>query len=347
MSYKSYGITVSDFQKGEFKKAMRNNSEVTLRLSNSNLTGPDHFLFTQRQINKIEKSKTNGVGCDITFSETQVKKHKTKEGGAINPALIMEGIKAGSEGVSNIVGSISSTIQNQKDREFEKDQLTGKYATKAAKMKIFSELQKNAGMMKRFESMKKFRDHNKLNWTDDEIFERIISGGCNGKRKGGNIDPQSAGDAIRSGANAGANIVGNITGMIDSSLDQGFQKKKLDGTYDTLTQMNKSTTNAYNDAALMMKIAGVKGMVKKYGLSWDDNKILNYAMSGGNINNIGKGMFLHGTNRGKGLFVHGGKVNAQCRAYTPQCLGMTNEEFEKHRKGEGLFIHGKGRKKKA
>jgi len=60
---------------------MRNGSEITLRLSNSDLTGFDHFLFTQSQLNKIEKSKVNGVGCDITFSETQVKKHRSLNSG--------------------------------------------------------------------------------------------------------------------------------------------------------------------------------------------------------------------------------------------------------------------------
>jgi len=367
MSYVSYGITVSDGQKSEFRRAMRNGNPITLRLSNSDLSGSDHFLLTQRQINKIEKSEANGVGCDITFSGTQVKKHRSQGsvGGALDPSLILEGIKSGSEGVANIFGSISSTIQNQQNRKNEKQYLTGEIDAQKAKMNMMAQATKMGMQAQRFENLKKMRDQLGLKWSNDDIMEKVLSGGkvkggCNCK-KGGAVDPQLAGDAIRSGSNAGANVVGNITGLIDNSLEQGFVKKQNDGTYDFIKQMNEGKKNSYNDTALVLKIAGIKGMVKKYGLNWNDDKIMEYAMRG-------NGLFLHGPKNGKGLFVHGkggynitdeqwnkwkeeqGKkgIKGQCRALTPQCTGKTWEELRQGKgsnSGKGMFIQGSGKKK--
>ena len=191
---------------------------------------------------------------------------------------------------------------------------------------------------------------------------------------GGAVDRQLVSDAVSSGSNAGANVVGNITGLIDNSLEQGFVKKQNDGTYDFIKQMNEGKKNAYNDTALVLKIAGIKGMVKKYGLNWDDDKIMEYAMRGGTLE--GLGLFLHGSKGGNGLFLQGKggydiskdigknalkqwkeasnlsnvkKPKTQCRAYTAECLGMTKEEFAKHQReragGKGLFVQGKGKGK--
>jgi len=343
MSYTSYGVTLSEFQKGEFRKAMRNGTGVTLRLSNSDLSGPDHFLLTQRQINKIEKNKSNGVGCDLTFSGTQVKKHRST-GGAIDPSLVLEGIKAGSDGVANIFGSVSSTIQNQKNRENEKQYLTGEIDAQKAKMNMMAQATKMGMQAQRFENLKKMRDQLGLKWSNDDIMMKVLSGGCNSCKKGGAVDRQLVSDAVSSGSNAGANVVGNITGLIDNSLEQGFVKKQNDGTYDFIKQMNEGKKNSYNDTALVLKIAGIKGMVKKYGLNWDDDKIMEYAMRG-------SGLFLHGkggynvtdeqlknwreSEKKKG-------IKGQCRALTPQCTGKTWEQLKN---GNGLFIQGSGKKK--
>jgi len=364
MSYISYGITVSDGQKSDFRRAMKNGEEITLRLSNSDLSGSDHFLLTQRQINKIEKSKSKGVGCDIDFSSTQVKKHRSTgsmEGGALNPSLILEGIKAGSDGVANIFGSISSTIQNQQNRKNEKQYLTGEIDAQKAKMNMMAQATKMGMQAQRFENLKKMRDQLGLKWSNDDIMEKVlnggkIKGGCNGCKKGGAVDPQLAGDAIRSGSNAGANVVGNITGLIDNSLEQGFVKKQNDGTYDFIKQMNEGKKNSYNDTALVLKIAGIKGMVKKYGLNWGDDKIMEYAMKGGTVE--GLGLFIHGSKGGKGLFVQGGAFESllgkspgssmvgKCRAMTPQCTGKTWEQLKQRNSGQGLFVQGKGSEKK-
>ena len=352
---------------------MRNGTGVTLRLSNSDLSGPDHFLLTQRQINKIEKNKSNGVGCDLTFSGTQVKKHRST-GGAIDPSLVLEGIKAGSDGVANIFGSVSSTIQNQKNRENEKQYLTGEIDAQKAKMNMMAQATKMGMQAQRFENLKKMRDQLGLKWSNDDIMMKVLSGGCNSCKKGGAVDRQLVSDAVSSGSNAGANVVGNITGLIDNSLEQGFVKKQNDGTYDFIKQMNEGKKNAYNDTALVLKIAGIKGMVKKYGLNWDDDKIMEYAMRGGTLE--GLGLFLHGSKGGNGLFLQGKggydiskdigknalkqwkeasnlsnvkKPKTQCRAYTAECLGMTKEEFAKHQReragGKGLFVQGKGKGK--
>ena len=53
---------------------------MTLRLKHSNLKGNDELMLTKRQINKIQKSISNGTGTDVNISKTQIRK-SVKHGG--------------------------------------------------------------------------------------------------------------------------------------------------------------------------------------------------------------------------------------------------------------------------
>ena len=64
-TYIEYGVTLTDGQKSKLASAIRNKSQLTLRLKHSHLRGSDELMLTQRQINKIKKSLIDGTGSDI------------------------------------------------------------------------------------------------------------------------------------------------------------------------------------------------------------------------------------------------------------------------------------------
>ena len=62
---------------------------ITMRLSNSQLTGPDEMMLTKTQINRMRKAKAkaNGLGVDLKISKTQIRK-AVKQGGSLWSAII-------------------------------------------------------------------------------------------------------------------------------------------------------------------------------------------------------------------------------------------------------------------
>ena len=73
-TYHLHKVNLSEGQRSKFLTAHRNKSEITIRLSNSDLTGNDSLMLTQRQINKLNKAKKLGVGSDFNISKTQIRK---------------------------------------------------------------------------------------------------------------------------------------------------------------------------------------------------------------------------------------------------------------------------------
>ena len=69
-----------------FSKALKNNSAITIRLSNSELTGPDQLMLTKTQINSLEKAMQNKTGADIKISKTQIRK-AVQPGGSLWSSL--------------------------------------------------------------------------------------------------------------------------------------------------------------------------------------------------------------------------------------------------------------------
>ena len=55
-TYHSHGVKLSIGQKDKLARALRNNSAITIRLSNSELTGPDQLMLTKTQINRLKKA---------------------------------------------------------------------------------------------------------------------------------------------------------------------------------------------------------------------------------------------------------------------------------------------------
>ena len=73
-TYHSHKINLSQGQRSKLLRAYKDKSEITIRLSNSDLTGNDSLMLTQRQINKLNKAKKSGIGSDLNISKTQIQK---------------------------------------------------------------------------------------------------------------------------------------------------------------------------------------------------------------------------------------------------------------------------------
>ena len=54
--YLEYGVSLSEGQKESLVKAIKTNSELTLRLKNNQLSGRDELMLTKTQLNKIKKA---------------------------------------------------------------------------------------------------------------------------------------------------------------------------------------------------------------------------------------------------------------------------------------------------
>ena len=70
--YYSYGVSLSKGQLEKLSQACNNNSAITIRLANDELSGPHELMLTETQINNLKKAMSQGVGSDIKISKTQI-----------------------------------------------------------------------------------------------------------------------------------------------------------------------------------------------------------------------------------------------------------------------------------
>ena len=91
-TYYSHGVSLSEGQRQKLARAYQNNSAITIRLNNNELTGNDELMLSRRQLNKIQKSMNNGTGVDIKISKTQIRK-AVKYGGSLWSSLFSLGTK--------------------------------------------------------------------------------------------------------------------------------------------------------------------------------------------------------------------------------------------------------------
>ena len=91
--YFEYGVSLSEGQKENLVKAIKTNSELTLRLKNNQFSGRDELMLTKTQHNKIKKAISQKTGVDIKISKTQIRK-SVKQGGSLFSSLALLGAKA-------------------------------------------------------------------------------------------------------------------------------------------------------------------------------------------------------------------------------------------------------------
>ena len=91
MTYVTHGVSLTDGQKQSLAAAVRSGRGVALRLSASQLTGPDKLKLTTTQISRIRKAKAGGRGVTLQLSKTQLSKQ-----GGLGPftASMLAGVAA-------------------------------------------------------------------------------------------------------------------------------------------------------------------------------------------------------------------------------------------------------------
>ena len=92
VNYFEYGVNLSEGQKTNLAKAIRNGSELTLRLKKNQLSGHDELILTQTQINKIKKAVANQSGVDLKIPKSRIRQ-SVREGGSLFSSLAMLGAK--------------------------------------------------------------------------------------------------------------------------------------------------------------------------------------------------------------------------------------------------------------
>lgn len=79
--YQKYGVSISDGQKDNIRRAVNAKVGVSIQLSHKDLQGPDVLALTKTQLNKIAKAHQEGKGVVIKLSKAQVHANSKVEGG--------------------------------------------------------------------------------------------------------------------------------------------------------------------------------------------------------------------------------------------------------------------------
>ena len=113
--YLPYGVTLSQNQRTKLAKALKNREPITIRLSHSELTGPDTLCLTKTQIGRIKRSLSSGKGVDLKISKTQIGKVVQKGGSlfsslaALVPTLLPKAMQVASKVVPGLaMGALGS-----------------------------------------------------------------------------------------------------------------------------------------------------------------------------------------------------------------------------------------------
>ena len=75
-------MSLSKEQLEKLSRAYNNNSAITIRLANNELSGLHELMLTKTQINKLKTAMSQGVGSDIIISKTQIGK-AVQQGGPL------------------------------------------------------------------------------------------------------------------------------------------------------------------------------------------------------------------------------------------------------------------------
>ena len=111
--YNSLNVKLSNSELNKFKSAIKNETEVVLRLS-SNMIGDDEInfshklLLTNRQVSNLCKTFANHSLADIKLSKTQLSK-MIQSGGFLG-RLLGPLLKAGSPLIKNVIKPLSKSV---------------------------------------------------------------------------------------------------------------------------------------------------------------------------------------------------------------------------------------------
>ena len=111
--YNSLNVKLSNSQLNKFKSAIKNETEVVLRLS-SNMIGdnesnfPHKLLSTNRQVTNLRKAFANYLSADIKLSKTQLSK-KIQSGGFLG-RLLGPLLKTGLKLIKHVIKPLAKSV---------------------------------------------------------------------------------------------------------------------------------------------------------------------------------------------------------------------------------------------
>ena len=113
--YNSLNVKLSNSQLNKLKSAIKNETEVVLRLSpnmigdsNDETNFPHKLLLTDRQVSSIRKSFENNSSADIKFSKTQLSK-MVQSGGFLGK-LLGPLVKTGLPLIKNVIEPLAKSV---------------------------------------------------------------------------------------------------------------------------------------------------------------------------------------------------------------------------------------------
>ena len=111
--YNSLNVKLSNSQLNKFKSAIKNETEVVLRLS-SNMIGdnetnfPHKLLLTNRQVSNLPKAFANHLSADIKLSKTQLS--KMIQSGGFWSRLLGPLLKTGFPLIKNVIKPLAKSV---------------------------------------------------------------------------------------------------------------------------------------------------------------------------------------------------------------------------------------------
>ena len=111
--YNSLNVKLSNSQLNKFKSAIKNETEVILRLSSNMISDnetnfPHNLLLTNRQVSNLRKTSANHSSANIKLSKTQLSK-MIQSGGFIG-RLLGPLIKTGLPLISNVIKPLAKVF---------------------------------------------------------------------------------------------------------------------------------------------------------------------------------------------------------------------------------------------
>ena len=113
--YNSLNVKLSNSQLNKFKSAIKNETEVVLRLfpnmiddSNDRANFPHELLLTDRQISSIRKAFSNNSSANIKLSKTQLSK-MIQSGGFVGK-LLGPLLKTGLPLIKNVITPLAKSV---------------------------------------------------------------------------------------------------------------------------------------------------------------------------------------------------------------------------------------------
>ena len=91
-NYQKVKLNISKSQTDKIKKAIQEKSDVSIRLSHSDLEGEHILALTKSQLNKIAKAYNNGTGVTLKLSKKQIEYNSKVEGGFLGALLPLLGM---------------------------------------------------------------------------------------------------------------------------------------------------------------------------------------------------------------------------------------------------------------